>query len=400
VLEQILVADASRSSIKFEIFDVGAADEKLTRRLRARIDGIGGTRPRFIAEDLTGTTAIQETYSPRAVRDLSEAIGAVRDRLRDYFSGAVPSAVGHRVLHGGPAYSAPVLVDEAVIVELERLIPFAPLHQPSTLAPIKIIHAASPNIPQVACFDTSFHCGHPDLADHYAIPEELYVAGVRRYGFHGLSYEYIVSRLPDVAPDIASKRIVIAHLGSESSMCAVVAGRSVESSMGFTALDGIPMGSRPGQIDPGLVLYLLNHKGMKVSEIERFLYSECGLKGLSGVSSEVRDLYGSCGERPKFALEFFTYRIALMAASLVAAMGGIDGFIFTAGIGETEPLIRDAVMRRLAWLGLEIDPHENAKGGPRISKIGARIPCFVIPTDEGLMVARHTLAKLRDPERR
>ena len=279
---------------------------------------------------------------------------------------------------------------------LERLAPLAPLHQLNNLAPIRIILARHPGLPQVACFDTAFHRGHPDVADRFAIPEDLYREGVRRYGFHGLSYEYIADRLPKVAPEIATGRVLVAHLGSGASMCALVSGKSVESTMGFTALDGLPMGTRPGQLDPGIVLYLLTEKRMSASAIQNLLYNECGLKGLSGISNDARILLADPSPAATFALKYFTYRISLFAGMLAAAMGGIDGFVFTAGIGENAPTIREAVLRRLSWLGAEVDPAANALGGPCISTRKSRIKCYVIPTDEELMIARHTLRVLRE----
>jgi acetate kinase len=221
-----------------------------------------------------------------------------------------------------------------------------------------------PDVLQVACFDTAFHRGHSEVADHFAIPVQLYSEGVRRYGLHGLSYEYIAGRLTEAAPDIAGGRVVVAHLGSGASMCAISAGTSVESTMGFTALDGLPMGTRPGQLDAGVILYLLSEKGMSAKEIEHFLYHECGLKGLSGISNDVRELLASSGPGAKLALDHFVYRIVLFTGLLAAAMGGIDGFVFTAGIGENAPAIREAVLRRLSWLGLELDPAANSGGGP------------------------------------
>jgi acetate kinase len=252
-----------------------------------------------------------------------------------------------------------------------------------------------PHVLQVACFDTAFHRGHPEVADRYAIPEALYDEGVRRYGFHGLSYEYIARRLREVAPDIADGRVVVAHLGSGASMCALVGGKSVESTLGFTALDGLPMGTRPGQLDAGVVLYLMSEKGKSAKEIEHLLYNDCGLKGLSGISNDVRELLTSDDPHAKLALDYFTYRIALFAGTLAAAMGGIDGFVFTAGIGENSPVIREAVAARLAWLGLELSNKANAKGELKISRKRSRVACYVIPTDEELMIAEHALDALR-----
>jgi acetate kinase len=309
--------------------------------------------------------------------------------------GQLPVAIGHRVVHGGPDHSAPTVATDAILKRLDAFSPLAPLHQPNNLAPIRAVQARQPQLLQVACFDTAFHRGHPDVADRYAVPESLYEEGVRRYGFHGLSYEYVADRLPSVSPDLAKGRVVVAHLGSGASMCAIHAGKSVECTLGFTALDGLPMGTRPGQLDPGIILYLMSEKKMSAKEIERFLYNECGLKGLSGISNDVRDLLDSRDPRAKLALDYFVYRIALSGGMLASAMGGIDGFVFTAGIGENAPRIRDAVAKRLAWLGLEIDAEANVKGDPRISREGSKVACYVIPTDEELMIARHTLQVLR-----
>jgi acetate kinase len=269
------------------------------------------------------------------------------------------------------------------------------LHQPNNLAPIRTIMDRLPQLPQVACFDTAFHRGHSEVADRFAIPEELYGEGVRRYGFHGLSYEYIAGRLRHLAPEIAAGRVVVAHLGNGASMCAIAAGRSVESTMGFTALDGLPMGTRPGQLDAGVVLYLMSEKGMNAKEIERFLYYDCGLKGISGISNDVRELLASSSPGARLALDYFVYRIVLFTGLLAAALGGIDGFVFTAGIGENAPTIREAAIQRLSWLGLGLDPAANAGGGPRVSPEGSRVACYVIPTDEELMIAQHTLHVLQ-----
>ena len=263
------------------------------------------------------------------------------------------------------------------------------------LAPIRAILERQPRLLQVACFDTAFHRGHPEVADRFAIPEPLYAEGVRRYGFHGLSYEYIARRLGEVAPEIAKGRVVVAHLGSGASMCALSAGKSLESTMGFTALDGLPMGTRPGQLDAGVVLYLMSEKRMTAKAIERFLYYDCGLKGISGISNDVRELLASEDPRAKLALECFVYRIALFTGMLAAALGGIDAFVFTAGIGENAPAIRAAVIERLSWLGLELASEANAKGEQMISRKRSRIACYVVPTDEELMIASHTLQALR-----
>jgi acetate kinase len=393
VSETILVVNAGSSSIKFQLFSVAPGD-RLERLLKGQFEGVG-VKPHLIARGVSGETLIvDEAWSSAEVKDVPAALDKVVGFLRSHI-GQLPVAIGHRVVHGGPDYSAPTVVTDTVLRRLDTFAPLAPLHQPNNLAPIRAVRARQPQLLQVACFDTAFHRGHPEVADRYALPEALYEEGVRRYGFHGLSYEYIADRLPSVAPELAKGRVVVAHLGSGASMCAIHAGKSVECTLGFTALDGLPMGTRPGQLDPGVVLYLMSEKGMSAKEIERLLYNECGLKGLSGISNDVRDLLESSDPRAKRALDYFVYRIALSAGMLAAAMGGVDGFVFTAGIGENAPAIRAAVAQRLAWLGLELDPVANEKGETRISRKGSRIACYVIPTDEELMIARHTLRVLR-----
>ena len=390
--ETILVVNAGSSSIKFQLFSVGAGDQ-LQRRLKGQIEGIG-VHPRLVAKGVGGETLIDKTWPGADAADIPAALGKVVEFLRAEI-GTLPTAVGHRVVHGGPDYSEPILIDDVLLERLQAFAPLAPLHQPNNLGPIRTLRQRQPQLPQIACFDTAFHRGHPEIADRYALPERFYQEGVRRYGFHGLSYEYVASQLPKLAPEIAQGRVVVAHLGSGASMCAMHAGKSVESTMGFTALDGLPMGTRPGQLDAGIVLYLLTEKGMSAHEIEHLFYHDCGLKGLSGVSNDVRDLLASSDPRAKLALDYFVYRIALFAGMLGAAMEGIDAFVFTAGVGENAPAIRDAVAQRLSWLGLELDPEANAKGAGRISTEGSRVGCYVIPTDEELMIARHTLRVLR-----
>ena len=397
MIETILVLNAGSSSIKFQLFTVVAHDQ-LEWRLKGQVEGIG-THPRLVAKNVKGEILVDEMWPAGEVGHVPAALDKVIAFLRKQMGGELPAAVGHRVVHGGPDYSEPTVVSDAIIGRLERFVPLAPLHQPNNLGPIRTILERQPNLLQVACFDTAFHRGHPEVADRFAVPEQLYAEGVRRYGFHGLSYEYIATRLGVVAPEIAKGRVVVAHLGSGASMCAIAAGNSLESTMGFTALDGLPMGTRPGQLDPGVVLYLMSAKGMTAKTIEHFLYNECGLKGLSGVSNDVRELLTSSDPRAKLALEYFVYRIALYTGMLAAAMNGIDGFVFTAGIGQNAPAVREMVMRRLAWLGLEHDAAANAKGEGLISKKGSRIACYVIPTDEELMIARHTLHALRTRNR-
>ena len=392
-METILVVNAGSSSVKFQVFATDRGRD-LTRLIKGQMDGIGA-RPRLRATAADGTILIDQSYAAERVADVPTALGLAGAWLRNERKLAL-IAVGHRVVHGGPDYDRPVLVDQKVISNLDRYVSLAPLHQPNNLAPIRAILANSPDLPQVACFDTAFHRGHGALADHYAIPQRLYDEGVRRYGFHGLSYEFIAERLKTVAPDIANGRVIVAHLGSGASMCALANGRSVESTMGFTALDGLPMGTRPGQIDPGVVLYLIQEKQRTAAQVQDLFYGECGLKGLSGVSNDVRDLEISADPRARFALDYFAYRIGLHAGMLAAALGGLDAFVFTAGIGENSPSIRARIVERLAWLGGVLNEDGNASGGPLISGPSSRVGLYVVPTDEELMIARHTLAVLAD----
>jgi acetate kinase len=391
-MDTILVVNAGSSSVKFQVFSV-EGEGKLRRLIKGQMDGIG-SRPRLRASGEDGEPLADRAYPIETVPDVPAAMGIAGGWLRDELR-ITPMAVGHRVVHGGPDYDRPVLIDHGVVARLERFVALAPLHQPHNLAPIRSLLANLPTLPQVACFDTAFHRTHDAVADYYAIPHQLHAEGVRRYGFHGLSYEYVAKTLPQVAPEIAKGRVIVAHLGSGASMCALKGGRSIESTMGFTALDGLPMGTRPGQLDAGIVLYLISEKGMSAGEIEHLFYYDCGLKGLSGVSNDVRDLLQSSDPRAKLALDYFVYRIALFTGMLAAALEGIDGFVFTAGVGENAPAIREAVARRLSWLGLELDLQANAKGTGRISSQGSRVACYVIPTDEELMIARHTLRVLR-----
>jgi acetate kinase len=281
-----------------------------------------------------------------------------------------------------------------VLANLERFVSLAPQHQPNNLAPIRTLLARRPDLPQVACFDTAFHRGHDAVADHYAIPKRFYAEGIRRYGFHGLSYEYVAERLREIAPAAARGRVIVAHLGSGASMCALADGSSIESSMGFTALDGIPMGTRPGQLDPGVVLYLLAERGMDVAAVEDLLYRQSGLKGLSGISNDMRELETNPDPNAALAVEHFVYRVGLQAGMLAAALGGLDAFVFTAGIGENSVTIRARIAQKLAWLGVALDTAANAARSTLISRPESRVALYVVPTDEELTIARHTLALL------
>ena len=386
----ILVVNAGSSSIKFQLFE-RRADEGLELELKGQLEGIG-TRPHLLAKGAQGTLLVDDSYPAEQVGDVRAALARLGDWLTAQLEGVRPAVIGHRVVHGGPRFSAPVLIDDRVLAELETLVPLAPLHQPNNLAPIKAIRERYPDVRQVACFDTAFHRGHPEVADRYAIPDSYYREGVRRFGFHGLSYEHVAHRLAELDPALAAGRVVCCHLGSGASMCAIQAGRSMDSTMGFTAVDGLPMGTRTGQLDPGVVLYLVQARGFDAQRIERFLYHEGGLKGLSGVSNDMRDLQASDAPGAKLAIDYFVYRIVREAGALAAAMGGMDGIVFTAGIGERSAAIRAAVVERLAWLGLELDLAANEAHGPLISTAASRIKAYVVPTNEELMIARHALA--------
>jgi acetate kinase len=391
-METILVVNAGSSSVKFQVFE--AVEGGLHRLIKGQMDGIG-TRPRLRAEGGNEGSLVDQSYSPEQIPNGKAALMAAGAWLRETQK-LEPTAVGHRVVHGGPKYDRPILVTLDVVKELERFIPLAPLHQPNNLAPIYAIFERYPGLPQVACFDTAFHRGHDPVADHYAIPEFLYAEGIRRYGFHGLSYEYIADRLKEIAPKVASGRVIVAHLGSGASMCALSNGRSVETTMGFTALDGLPMGTRPGQIDPGVVLYLLDAKKMTTSQVQRLFYSECGLKGISGISNDVRELEANRDSRARLALDYFVYRVGLYAGMLAAAMGGLDAFVFTAGIGENSSTIRARIVDKMGWLGASIDETANEVGKTSISNKESRIELYLVPTDEELMIARHTLALMKN----
>jgi acetate kinase len=390
-MDAALVVNAGSSSVKFQIFAVSGPDA-LRRLLKGQVDGIG-SRPRMRAQTSEGSSLIDRQYSAEEVADIPAAIAVTADWLRQTQEVELV-AVGHRVVHGGPDYDWPVLIDQDVLARLEQYVPLAPLHQPNNLAPIRSLLALRPGIPQVACFDTAFHRRHGALADRYAIPEHFHREGVRRYGFHGLSYEYVAGRLREIAPDIAGGRVIVAHLGSGASMCALAGGRSIESTMGFTALDGLPMGTRSGQIDPGVLLYLLTEKGMSAKDVETLLYRESGLKGLSGLGGDMRELEASDSPAAALAIDYFVYRIGLNAGLLAAALGGLDAFVFTAGIGENSSMIRSRVAEKLAWLGALCDPVANNAGKSVISQPHSKVALYVVPTDEELTIARHTLALL------
>ena len=390
--DAIVVLNAGSSSIKFSLFaDAGA---ELALLGRGQVEAIY-TAPHFVAKDATGKTTSEQRWETDAKLGHDGALAHIIGWLKakhgaDYRLGAV----GHRVVHGGIEYTAPVRADAAVLARLEKLIPLAPLHQPHNLAPIRALLERMPSLPQVACFDTAAHSGNPQLAQMFALPKELFDTGVRSYGFHGLSYEYIASVLPQVDERAARGNTVVLHLGNGASMCALAAGRSIASTMGFTALEGLPMGTRCGAIDPGVILYLLDERKMNTRSVEKLLYSQSGLLGVSGISSDMRVLLASSEPGARLAVDLFVYRIARELGSLVGALGGLDAIVFTAGIGEHAAQIRELVCRQAAWLGVELDGVANAKHGPRISTATSRTAAWVIPTNEELMIARHTRSLL------
>jgi acetate kinase len=386
--DAILVLNAGSSSIKFSLFADGA--DGLALVAGGQMAAIH-TAPQFVARDASGGKVAEKRWPAQTKLGHEAALAHIVEWLKTTHGERHRlAAVGHRVVHGGAEHAAPVRVDAAMAARLERLIPLAPLHQPHNLAPIRALLERSPELPQVACFDTAMHRSNPAVAQMFALPAELTESGVRRYGFHGLSYEYIASVLPQFDPRAAQGRTVVLHLGNGASMCALQSGRSVASTMGFTAVDGLPMGTRSGALDPGVILYLMDERGMNARAVEKLIYQQSGLLGVSGVSSDMRELLESKAPGAKLAVELFVYRIGRELGSLAAALGGLDAVVFTAGIGERAAPIRERVCRQAAWLGVELDPQANAAHGPRISSASSRIPAWVIPTNEELMIARHT----------
>jgi len=386
--DAIVVLNAGSSSLKFSVF-AGADD--LPFVVGGQVSGLYTAAPRFVAKDTGGNAIAEKRWDAEARLDHHGAIGHIVEWLRaTYGHEHHLSAVGHRVVHGGMDFAAPVRVDGDIVTRLEKLIPLAPLHQPHNLAPIRALLQQAPGLPQVACFDTAMHRSNPALAQMFALPKALSDAGVRRYGFHGLSYEYIASVLPRFDERAARGKTVVLHLGNGASMCALDAGRSVASTMGFTAVDGLPMGTRCGALDPGVILYLMDEHGMDARAVEKLIYSQSGLLGVSGVSSDMRELLASDQPQARVAVDLFVYRIGRELGSLAAALGGLDAIVFTAGIGERASAVRERICAQAAWLGIALDPEANARGGPRISTPDSRTAAWVIPTNEELMIARHT----------
>ena len=381
-----VVLNAGSSSLKFCVFQ-RPANAGWALAARGQIEGIGSA-PRFSARGGAG----QPLDAPAlgSIGDARGALESLASWLRSRYGGARVVGVGHRVVHGGATYFGPTIVTPQVLEDLRALVPLAPLHQPYNLAAIDAVSEYLPDVPQVACFDTSFHRGQPAVAELVPLPREIREKGVQRYGFHGLSYEYIASVLPQVAPDLATGRVIVAHLGSGASLCATKHARSIEHTLGFTALDGLCMGTRPGAVDPGVILYLFQTLGLSAKEVETILYKKSGLLGISGISNDMRDLVDNPEPAARLAVDYFVYRVTKEIGALAAVLGGLDGIVFTAGIGERSAPIRQRICNAAAWLGVELDDDRNARHGPRISRDGSPVPVWVIPTNEELMIARHT----------
>jgi acetate kinase len=392
----ILVLNAGSSSVKFSLYrEAGARPPALVSH--GAVEGIG-TAPRFIFHAAPAEAAPTEVRNLDSNQDFDELLGELLRWVEDHLGAYRLKAVGHRVVHGGVRHSGPELITAALLSELDRLAPLAPLHQPHNLAPIRAIASVRPGLPQVACFDTAFHHGIASVATRFALPREYETAGVRRYGFHGLSYEYISRQLPHIRPRLAKGRTIAAHLGNGASLCAMAHGRSVDTTMGFTALDGLVMGTRCGNIDPGVVLYLAQEGGLTTAQIEDLLYHRSGLLGVSGgIASDMRVLLDSASPLAQEAVELFVFRVAREAGALVSTLGGLDGLVFTAGIGENSPAIRSLVCKRLAWLGVRLNPAANSRNETVISARDSAVEVLVVPTDEGAMIARHTYGAIRAP---
>ncbi len=391
--DAIVVLNAGSSSIKFSMFV--ATERELQPHLRGQIEGLF-TSPRFVAKSRDGSTVAERAWGDGTKLGHDGGIQQLFEFLRGQVAEHRLIGVGHRVVHGGMIHTRPTRLDAGVLTALESLIPLAPLHQPHNLAPIRVLLERLPKLPQVACFDTSFHHTNPPVSRLFALPMEYADAGVQRYGFHGLSYEFIASALPGVDPTAAAGRTIVLHLGNGASMCALHEGRSIASTMGFAAVEGLPMGTRSGSLDPGVILYLMDQRKMDARAIERLIYSESGLLGVSGLSSDMRVLLGSDQPRARLAIDLFVYRIRRELGSLAAALGGLDAIVFTAGIGEHAAGLRARVCRDAAWIGVELDEAANTAHGPRISAAGSKVSAWVIPTNEELVIARHVRRMVSD----
>lgn len=390
--DTLLVVNAGSSSLKFHIYDIGGGTAPVFA-FGGQVSGIGAERPSIKIRDQGGQILLEREFSAGRMADLQGAQQVIAEWLTGQLK-RPPVAVGHRIVHGGPDFNDSVVIDGDILHRLDALAPLAPLHQRNNLSPVHVIREHWPQMLQVACFDTAFHRGYDDVTERFALPQSYFDRGIRRYGFHGLSYEYIAQRLQQEMPAVAAGRVIVAHLGSGASACALRNGRSVENTMSFTALDGLPMSTRPGRLDAGVVLWMLE-QGMTHGEIQRLLYTESGLKGLSGISGDVRDLLASSAPEASLALRYYAYRVAENIAGLCVAAGGLDTLVFTAGVGENSPPVRASICERLAWLGIELDPQRNAANAGQISSSDSRIRVYVEPTNEEWVIAGKTLQKLR-----
>ena len=395
----LIVLNAGSSSLKFQVFDMPDGEEPQLV-WRGLYEGLGGDA-RFTVKDASGSILDESSWGQGEEIGHEDSLMHLIAWLREHQEGRKLVAIGHRVVHGGATYSGPVLVDDTVLQALEALVPLAPLHQPHNLEPIRIVRRRLPGMPQVACFDTAFHQTQSDIATLFALPREMRDRGVRRYGFDGLSYDYIASILKDYDPRLAEGRVIVAHLGNGASLCALRNGRSIATTMGFSALDGLPMGTRCGAVDAGVIFFMLREMKLSPEAAERMLYTKSGLLGVSGLSNDMRVLRTNAATNPdaKRAIELFIYRITREIGSLVAALGGIDGLVFTAGIGENDAATRAEVVDGLAWAGLTLDESANGTAGPRISS-GSGSSVWVIPTNEELLIARQTRSVLGDTQAR
>lgn len=383
----ILVVNAGSSSLKFQLHQI-ETEKQLSLVMSGQISGIAGSQPAFKVKDRSGRYLVERSLPAGQAADLGDAQNIMIAWLQECMS-APPVAVGHRIVHGGPRMSRSVLIDQEILGYLDSLVPLAPLHQLNNLAPVRVVLEHWPETPQVACFDTAFHRTQDSVVQHFALPQEFYDRGVRRYGFHGLSYQYIAEHLRRTQPEVAGGRVIAAHLGSGASACALVDGVSCETTMGFTALDGLPMGTRPGRLDPGVVLWMLE-QGMGHDEIQDLLYNHSGIKGLSGISNDMRTVLASEESSAHLAVDYFTYRTAESIAGLCVAAQGLDALVFTAGVGENSPEIRKRVCRRLEWMGIHINEDANESNELIISQPDSPIGVYVIPTNEEAVIAKQT----------
>ena len=387
--EVILALNAGSTSFKFSLFATTRESGSLSLLYRGGVEGLN-REARFLVHNAMGQRQEDEQLTAKAAISHEDALNVLLEWIEHHEARLRLIAVGHRVVHGGTLFSAPEFVDDRVLTYLEQLVPLAPLHQPHNLTAIRSVTKIKPDIPQVACFDTAFHHTQPAVAQAFALPREVTALGVKRYGFHGLSYEYIASVLPSYVGEGSDGRVVMAHLGGGASMCALRGRRSVATSMGFTALDGLPMGTRCGALDPGVVLYLLSEQRMALSDVTDLLYHRSGLLGVSGESSEMHELLASDSPYAAEAIDLFVYRIRRELGSLVAVLGGLDVLVFTGGIGEHAVPIRARVCQDAQWLGVRLNEKANQAGGPKISAEDSAVAAWAIPTDEDLMIARHT----------